>query len=159
MSCSSRLLCSWEATAMGLRRSGACALALILFAVGSYARGADTPLMDAAERSDRAGVRALLDHRVAVNQAQPDGMTALHWAAYQDDLETAKLLVDARADVKAANRYGVTPLSLACTNGDGAMVELFLGAGGDPNKKIRGNEAVLMSAERTGKIGQGNAFV
>ena len=51
-------------------------------------------------RADRASVRALLERRVDVNQAQADGMTALHWAAYHDDLETAKLLVDAGADVE-----------------------------------------------------------
>ena len=62
-------------------------------------------------------------------------MTALHWAAYQDDLEIAELLVRAGANVKAANRYGVTPLSLACTNGNGAMVELLLKAGADPNAR------------------------
>ena len=61
-------------------------------------------------------------------------MTALHWAAYHDDdLEIGELLLVAGADVKAANRYGVTPLSLACTNGNGAMVELLLKAGADPN--------------------------
>jgi uncharacterized protein len=134
-------------------------MALVLFAIGSFARGADAPLADAAERSDRAGICALLDHRVDVNRAQPDGMTALHWAAYHDDLETAKLLVDVKADVKAANRYGVTPLSLACTNGDGAMVELLLGAGADPNTALRGNETVLMTAARTGKIGPVKALL
>ena len=119
---------------MGRNRFGACGLALVLLAgarVGSLA--ADAPLADAAEKADRAGVRALLEQRVDVNQAQVDGMTALHWAAYHDDLETAKLLVNAKADVKAANRYGVTPLSLACTNGNEAMVELLLDAGADPN--------------------------
>ena len=86
----------------------------------------DAPLADAAEKMDRASVRALLEQRVDVNTPQADGMTALHWAAYHDDLETAKLLVRAGANVKAANRYGVTPLSLACTNGNAAMVELLL---------------------------------
>ena len=75
-----------------------------------------------------------------MNQAQADGMTALHWAAHRDDLETAKLLVNAGADVKAANRYGVTPLSLACTNGNEAMVKLLLDAGADPNTRLRGDE-------------------
>ena len=109
-------------------------------------------LADAAERSDRAGVRALLDRSADVNQAQADGMTALHWAAYLDDLESAKLLVNAGADARAANRHGVTPLSLACTNGNGAMVELLLDAGADPNTALRGNETALMTAARTGKL-------
>ena len=139
---------------MGRIRFGTCGLALGLLAAGSVsvAVAADAPLADAAERSDRASVRALLDQRVDVNQAQADGMTALHWAAYLDDLDSAKRLVSAGADVKAANRLGVTPLSLACTNGDDAMVELLLDAGADPNTALRGNETALMTAARTGKL-------
>ena len=110
-------------------------------------------------RSDRAGVRALIEQHVDVNQAQADGMTALHWAAYHDDLETAKLLVNAKADVKAANRYGVTPLSLACTNGNEAIVELLLDAGADPNTKLHGGETALMTAARTGKLGPVKALL
>ena len=86
---------------------------------------ADSPLADAAEKSDRALVGAWLERKADVNQAQVDGMTALHWAAYHDDLEMARLLVDAKADVKAANRYGVTPLSLACINGNEAWFFCF----------------------------------
>jgi len=141
-----------EAIAMGLKRLGACGLALVLVASGAAESAALAPLADAAERADRASVRALLERGALVNQAQVDGMTALHWAAYLEDLETAKLLVNAKANVKAANRYGVTPLSLACTNGDEVMVELLLEAGADPNTKLRGDETVLMTAARTGKL-------
>jgi len=137
---------------MGLKRLGACGLALVLVASGAAESAALAPLADAAERADRASVRALLERGALVNQAQVDGMTALHWAAYLEDLETAKLLVNAKANVKAANRYGVTPLSLACTNGDEVMVELLLEAGADPNTKLRGDETVLMTAARTGKL-------
>jgi uncharacterized protein len=128
-------------------------LALILLAGGQICCAADSPLADAAERSDRSGMAALLGQHVNVNQAQADGMTALHWAAYLDDLVTAKLLLNAKADAKAANHYGVTPLSLACTNGNEAMVELLLAAGADPNTKLRNDETVLMTAARTGKVG------
>ena len=38
-------------------------------------------LIDAARKSDREGLRALLAKKVDVNTAQPDGTTALHWAA------------------------------------------------------------------------------
>jgi uncharacterized protein len=137
---------------MILNRLVACAgLALVLLASTSLA--GDAPAADAAEKQDRARIRALIERRIHVNQAQVDGLTALHWAAHHDDLEMAKLLVDAKADVKAANRYGVTPLSLACTNGNEAMVVLLLDAGGDPNAKLRGGETSLMTAARTGRLG------
>lgn len=144
---------------MARNRSGVCGLALVLLAAGSAADGADAPLADAAEKEDRAGVRALIARRVEVDRAQVDGMTALHWAAYHDDLETAKLLVDARAHVMAANRYGVTPLSMACTNGNEALVELLLEAGADPNAALRGNETTLMTAARTGRLGPVKALL
>ena len=144
---------------MGLKRPGTCGMALVFFASVSAVNGADAPLADAAERSDRVSVRALLERRVDVNQAQADGMTALHWAAYLEDLELARLLVNAKADVKAANRYGVTPLSLACTNGTEAMVELLLKAGADPNTTLPGDESVLMTAARTGKLGPVKALL
>ena len=114
--------------------------------------GPDAVLADAAERMDRAAIRALLQQRVDVNTPQIDGMTALHWAAFKDDLETGELLVRAGANVKAANRYGVTPLSLACVNGNGEMVELLLKAGADPNTALPGGETALMTAARTGSL-------
>jgi len=143
-----------------LKQFGARGLALVLLAIGATAMAADTPLADAMEKEDRARARALLlQCRIDVNQAQVDGMTALHWAAYRDDLETAKLLVAAKANVKAANRYGVTPLSLACANGNPAMVALLLDAGADPNAPLRGGETPLMTAARTGKPGPVRALL
>ncbi len=138
---------------------GAWGLAFVLFASASASSAGDAPLPDAAEKSDRVAVRALLEQRVDVNQAQVDGMTALHWAAHRDDLVTAKLLVNKKADVNAANHYGVTPLSLACTNGNEAMVELLLTSGADPKTKLRGDETVLMTAARTGNLGPVKALL
>src|SRR5271168_5406583 len=99
---------------MGLTRLAGCGLALVLLVCASKSTAADAPLADAAEKEDRASVRAMVERHGDVNQAQVDGMTALHWAAYHDDLETTKLLVAAKADAKVANHYGVDPLSLAC---------------------------------------------
>jgi ankyrin repeat protein len=130
-------------------RGVTCALFLALTLVAATL---DTRLPDAAEKSDHAAVRTLLEQHADVNAPQIDGTTALHWAAQQDDLESATLLVRAGANVKAANRYGVTPLSLACTNGNVAIIELLLKAGADPNTALPGGETALMTASRTGKV-------
>lgn len=121
--------------------------------------GAESSVADAAEKSDRATIRALLKEHADVNAAQADGMTALHWAAYLDDLEAAKLLMSAKANVGATNHYGVTPLSLACQNGNTPIVELLLEGGADPNTTLRGGETVLMTAARTGKPGPVEALL
>ena len=134
-------------------------LAFLLSTVGLRATGSGAPLADAAEKMDRARIRALLQQRVDVNAPQVDGMTALHWATYQDDLDTTELLVRAGANVKAANRYGVAPLSLACTNGNGAIVELLLKAGADPNTALPGGETALMTAARVGSLASVKALL
>ena len=136
---------------------GSLTLVFLIFA--SHSLATDTFLADAAEKQDRASVRALLDHKVDINQPQVDGMTALHWAVHHDDFEMAKLLVNAKANVKAANRYGVAPLSLACQNGREAIVRLLLDAGADPNAKLRGDETPLMTAARTGMVGPVRALL
>ena len=69
------------------------------------------------------------------------------------------MLLRAGANVKAANRYGVTPLSLACTNGNGAMVELLLKAGADPEPRParRRDAADDGGAHRPARRGEGAA--
>jgi ankyrin repeat protein len=109
-------------------------------------------LADAAEHGDRAAVRELIAQGSAVNAAQVDGMTALHWAAYNDDLETAQLLIEAKANVETTNRYGVSALSLAATNGNAALIQTLLDAGADANTTRHGGETVLLTAARTGKV-------
>jgi ankyrin repeat protein len=131
-------------------RSLGALIMVVAFAASVNAAPSRAPLADAAEKLDRAKVRALISQRVDVNAPQPDGMTALHWAVYQDDLDLSTLLLRAGANVKAASRYGVTPLSLACTNGNGGIVELLLKAGADANAPLPGGETPLMTAARTG---------
>ncbi|HEY7389121.1 MAG TPA: ankyrin repeat domain-containing protein [Bryobacteraceae bacterium] len=116
------------------------------------AAGAEAPLADAVMHRDPALVRSLAVDRAAVNAAQLDGTTALHWAVRYNDLPTARLLIEAEADAKAANRYGVTPLNLAATNGNAAMIRLLLDAGADPNSATPSGETALMTAARTGSV-------
>ncbi len=135
-----------------VRRFAVFAVALLLTTLGLQALGPAAPVADAAEKTDRARVRALLAQRADVNAAQVDGTTALHWAVYHDDREMAGQLLRAGASVKAATRYGVTPLSLACTNGNEVLVDLLLNAGADPNLPLPGGETPLMTAARTGSL-------
>ena len=92
-------------------------------------------------------MRALVGEQVVdVNQAAPDGATALHWAVHRNDAGLVDLLIAAGADVAAANRYGVQPISLAAENGNAAILEALLDAGADPNATLPEGETVLMTA-------------
>ena len=102
----------------------------------------DAPLVAAVKAADLEAVRTLIgEQAVDVNQAEPDGATALHWAVHRNDAELVDLLIAAGADVAAANRYGVQPISLAAENGNAALLDALLDAGADPN-------AVLPEARR-----------
>ncbi|HLF13187.1 MAG TPA: ankyrin repeat domain-containing protein [Gammaproteobacteria bacterium] len=87
-----------------------------------------------------------------VNDADPDGTTALHWAVHRNDLKSATALLQAGASVDAANRYGVTPLHLATENGNALMVEALLDHGADPNETLPEGETALMTAARSGDV-------
>src|SRR5712675_177786 len=60
------------------------AVLAILMASAAVAVSSPSPMADAAEKSNRAAIRALLKQHADVNAPQVDGMTALHWAVYQD---------------------------------------------------------------------------
>ena len=111
----------------------------------------DAPLMAAVKAADVDAVRALVgDSSVDVNQAAPDGATALHWAVHRDDARLVEILIGAGANVSAVNRYGVLPISLAAENGNAAILEALLDAGADANAALPEGETVLMTAARTG---------
>ena len=129
----------------------AARLTLVAFAVASIAAAAgDTTLIDAVKKGDAAAVRALLDKRVDVNAAEPDGTTALHWATHNDNVALAEVLIRGGAKVDTVNRYGVTALSLAATNGSVPMIDALLNAGANVNTALPEGETPLMTAARTG---------
>ncbi|MYB18769.1 MAG: hypothetical protein F4Y16_07265 [Holophagales bacterium] len=140
-----------------MRPAGRNPLWIVALVLGLAAPTAATnaPLADAAEHLDTATIERLLAASPAsdaINAAQVDGMTALHWAVYHDRGDLVRHLLDAGADASAANRYGVIPLSLACANGNFEIVEALLAAGADPNAVLAGGETVFMTAARTGRI-------
>ncbi len=134
--------------------SGWVLVAAFLSAVGHAASG-DLRLLEAVKQGDAETVRTLLQQRVDVvdvNEAQPDGATALAWAVHRNDLQTSGLLIRAGADVNRANDYGVAPLALACTNRNGEAVKILLEAGADPNAAQVTGETALMTCSKTGDV-------
>jgi uncharacterized protein len=120
---------------------------------------ADSTLADAVQRGDADPVHLIAANRDAVNSAQPDGSTALHWAVRHNDAALVDALIKAGADVKAATRYGVTPINLAATNGNAVIIRRLLDAGVDPNSATPGGETALMTATRTGKLDAMKALI
>lgn len=124
---------------------------LFITALLSSAAG-DTRLADVSQQDDVAAVSSLLSQKADVNEAQGDGMTALHWAASNDDLKLVRMLLAAGASVKAETRIGgVTPLFLACKNGDAAMVEALLSAGASATDPDAHGTTPLMIAAAAGR--------
>jgi len=111
---------------------------------------AASDVADAVMRGDAAELAALLERAVDVNEAQPDGATALHWAAYRDDADAARQLVRAGAQPDAVNEAGITPLALASIAGNAEMIRLLVDAGADEGLRLRNGETALMLAARTG---------
>jgi len=103
--------------------------ALLLAVLAGRAGAAVSPLADAAERNDTTAVRELLRGGADANDAQGDGMTALHWAAEHGNLELARMLLVAGANANAGTRLGgYTPLHLASRNGHPDIVAALLAA-------------------------------
>jgi ankyrin repeat protein len=124
----------------------ACGLSVLVMG----AAGPGLPLVDAVKNADGQAVRRLLENKIDVNAAEPDGTTALHWASYRDDLGNAQLLLRAGANPNAANDLGATPIWTASVNGSVAMVRLLLEAGANPNAALLLGETALMAAARSG---------
>ncbi len=129
-----------------------CTVALLGSVLSLGAVVTDGPLWKAASEQNLEAVRTLLSEDADVNQAQPDGATALHWAAHWGDKEMAELLIQAGADLNASNENGATPLWMASATGDAAMVRTLLAAGALANPALRFGETPLMAAAGIGSL-------
>jgi uncharacterized protein len=118
----------------------------------SVALAAGTPLLDAAERGDRAAVLQLLSKGANPNTPGPDGTTAVMWASSNGDLELVRALIKAGADVKLKNQLGTSAITEAAIIGSGPIIDALLKAGADPNTKNPEGETPLMAVARSGHV-------
>ena len=135
-----------------IRRRATPILLSLACALGPGMALAASDLADAAMRDENVAVERLIKSKVDVNEAQPDGTTALHWAAYHGDAKLAAKLLAAKANPSAPTDTGITPMSLACENGNPEIVRALLKAGADANQTLTNGETPLMMAARTGRV-------
>ena len=116
---------------MALKRRFAVVFGTVMLGVVLSAAAQPAALVaDAARSGNLSAMRALLQQGADVNEAQGDGMSALHWAAERGDRAMAEMLVFAGADVDAVTRIGdYSPLHIASTAGHTAVIQLLLEAG------------------------------
>lgn len=126
-----------------------CAALLLL--AGSTIR-ASVPLVDAMQAKAYAKVETLLASGANVNQAEPDGTTALHWAAHYGDSQFVATLLKAGARADATNEYGSSPLSEAATFGSTELIRMLLNAGAHPNSANQDGQTALMIIARTANV-------
>lgn len=110
-----------------------------------------TPLLAAINGSDSEFANELLS--AGADPKFPDGgAEALLAASYLCNLEVARELLKHGLSVNVANGNGETPLMEAPSQRckDGAMVQVLLDAGGDPNIRDRNGFNALLAAAMTG---------
>ena len=136
-----------------IRGGAVSAIGALCLSAWLSAAQAPATVVEAASLGDRAAVKALLKQAAAVNAAQGDGMTALHWAAVKGDAEMTEMLLVAGANVRATTRIGsYTPLFLAAQQGHAAALEALIKAGGDAKTGTTNGTSPLMVAAASGSV-------
>ncbi|MCY4076832.1 MAG: ankyrin repeat domain-containing protein [Acidobacteria bacterium] len=97
--------------------------------------GGFTPLLHAVLAGDPEVVGVLLAAGANVDDAGPDGVTALMLALTKHRTSVARLLIERGADPRPAEA-GYTALHLAAATGQLAIAEMLLARGADPDARL-----------------------
>lgn len=85
---------------------------------------------------------------IAVDSADTEGHTSLHWACYQGDAISVDLLLRAGADPRRPDNAGLTPLHWAAVKGNAACIKRLIEAEADiATREKQGKTARDMAAE------------
>ena len=109
-------------------------------------RGGSTPLLFAARSGDVESTRLLVAAGANVNDALPNGMTALIEAAHSGHQAVGMLLLAKGADPNA-REVGYTALHAAVLRGGLDLVKALLAHGADPNLRMTKGTPVRRNSE------------
>jgi len=135
-----------------LSRIGAFAALFIVSLGASGAPDLDAKLLEAAQKSNPIGVRALLAAGADANARAADGSTPLVYAAHFGDVGSVQALLGAKGDPNLANRYGVAPMHEAALRADAGLLRILVDAGADIDLALPRGETPLMLASRTSGV-------
>jgi ankyrin repeat protein len=120
--------------------------------ISAIVHAASAPVADAAMKGDKDAVRTLLKQGADVNQAQGDGMTALHWAATSGHADLVETLLYAGANVRATTRLGAyAPIHVASQAGRAAIIDALVKAGAEVDMLTATGATPLMMAAMSGQ--------
>jgi ankyrin repeat protein len=103
-------------------------------------------IVSAAQANNMNDVRTFIAKRVNVNQADPQGRTALSYAAELGNASMAKELLDARASPDQRDKLGNVPLHWAANNGRVDAIRVLIAAHATVDAPDRQGITPLMSA-------------
>jgi ankyrin repeat protein len=104
----------------------------------------DDELLEAAEASSLAAVKAALEKGADVDARDAAGRTALMTASMNSVIPIIQVLLQAGASVDLQAVLGETALTLAASGRGGESIELLLANGADPNIGDRDKKTPLM---------------
>jgi ankyrin repeat protein len=108
----------------------------------------DTPLADAANRSQATIIKILLDAGAKADTEGHDHWYPLNLIAGEGSPESLSLLVKAGADVNRRSPDGQTPLISSLTAGNEPNAVLLVEHGADVNARAADGESALINAAR-----------
>lgn len=108
------------------------------------------PLHAAAKRADTPALQQLIANKVALNQQDTEGWTALMYAVQAGHLQQVDMLLKAGASPHIADKLGRTPLELA-TKQSAFFTLKLIRAGADVNFRNAGGIPIVMTAAGQGR--------
>ena len=116
-------------------------------------------IVTAASGNNITDVRLFIAKRVNVNQADPQGRTALSFAAELGNAQMAKELLDAGASPDQRDKLGSLPLHWAANNGRVEVIKVLIAGRANVDASDRQGITPLMSAISHNQLGSVKALL